>query len=127
VLRETLNQADCAIIVNPTFYDPENTKYTLSNIATTQILCFHTPSTLCGPSRPAASGQADYLFRAIDLCRSRRPVLSSAGPRGAAPRDILLGVAEPDAECVRDSIAIGRIVLQAVGDVRGLPTGTFGT
>jgi hypothetical protein len=54
-------------------------------------------------------------------------VLSSADQHDAALRDILLGVAEPDAECVRDSIAVGRIVLQAVGDVRGHPTGTFGT
>jgi hypothetical protein len=77
--------------------------------------------TLCGPSRRAASGHADYLFRAIDLCRSRRAVLSSADQHDAAPRDILPGVAEPDAECVRDSIAVGRIALQAVGDVRGSP------
>jgi hypothetical protein len=52
---------------------------------------------------------------------SRRAVLSSVGQHGAALCEILLGVAEPDAECVRDSIAVGRIVLQAVGDVRGSP------
>src|ERR1019366_3998948 len=78
-------------------------------------------TTLCGQSRRGASREADYLFRAIDLCRSRRAVLSSVGQHDAALRDILLGVAEPDAECVRDSIAVGRIVLQAVGDVRGSP------
>jgi hypothetical protein len=43
-MRKTLNQVDCTIIVNPTFYDPANTKCTLSNIDTTEILRFHTPS-----------------------------------------------------------------------------------
>jgi len=52
-----VDQVDCVIIVKQTFYDPENTKCTLSNIATTQILCFHTPSTLTRPSWAAAIRQ----------------------------------------------------------------------
>jgi hypothetical protein len=48
MLRKTVDQADCAIIANPTFNDPAKTKCTLSNMATTQVLRFHTPSVELG-------------------------------------------------------------------------------
>jgi hypothetical protein len=69
MLRKTVDQVDCAIIVNQTFYDPENTKCMLSNIATTQILCFHTPST--EPGRIAAAHHLTKNSRRMSICLGR--------------------------------------------------------